>query len=448
MDPQQAHAGMTKNKNRTYIKMTDNQDKHLQNIPLQNNPPDVWQQTVEPVQQENYYDEYQGYHGMNRFMLMLILASMIPWFLGSYVIFGFNVTGWAWVIPLIVSALLCLRNISQITFPIFLWLFWMSMLLVNWFWGRGNPFAHQSLFQTLSPIVIGCAASTFRPDNRQLENIIRWLSRLAVFAWLILIIRLPMILFGRLPGHGFMAAEMIGLLFLGACYASFYACGSHRYLYYYLSMVAITFVTLVRGPMTAMLSCMPLTLAPLSVKKRFILIILVAICAFIIFNTDRVQQRMFQSGGGEIADIRLNNPNFKTTARTAMWDVLWYGVREHPWLGNGWNMHRTALLSAGFPTYAPHNDWLKLWHDIGIIGIGLYLITMLLQVFFLVRIARFSTGAHQMLAYGAATAFIPYMLIMLTDNVVLYVQFFGNLHFALIGSVYGATIHDEVQDYA
>jgi hypothetical protein len=44
----------------------------------------------------------------------------------------------------------------------------------------------------------------------------------------------------------------------------------------------------------------------------------------------------------------------------------------------------------------------------------------------------------QMLAYGAATAFVPYAIIMLTDNIILYVQFFGNLHFALIGIIYGA----------
>lgn len=424
------------------LKMTDNQDKQFQNSPLQNNPPDVWRQPIAPVQDVNYYDDYQDYQGMNRFMLMLILAAMIPWFVGGYEIFGFNVTGWAWVIPLIVSLLICLRNIKTITFPISLWLFWISLLLIYWFLGFDNLNAHQSLIQTISPVVIGCAASTFRSDNWQLENIIRWLTRLAVVAWIVLIIRLPMILTGALPGYGFMAAEMIGLLLLGACYASFYGCGSHRHLYYYLSMVAITFVTLVRGPMVAMLSCMPLTVAPLRIRKRFLIISFAALLALVIFNTDRVQQRMFYSGSGEISDIRLDSSELKTHGRTAMWDLLWLGIEKEKWFGNGWNSHRTALLRAGFPLYTPHNDWLKLWHDIGAVGIGLYLITMLLQIFFLVRIARSSSGNHQMLAYGAATAFVPYMLIMLTDNVVLYVQFFGNLHFALIGIVYGAVCKD------
>jgi len=373
-------------------------------------------------------------------MLMLIAAAMIPWLIGGYDILGFNVTGWAWVIPMVISGLICLRNIRLISFPFGLWAFWISLISVYWYFGRNNLNALQSLFQILSPIVIGCAASTFLSDNWQLKNIIHWFTRLAIIVWIFIIILMPMILTGNLPS-GVLAAEMIGLLLLGACYASFYACGSHRHLYYYFSMLAITVIALVRGPMVAMLSCMPLTLAPLGLKKRFVLVTVLLICGIAIFNTDRVQQRMFASGSGEITDVRLENPNLRDNARKAMWDSLWIGIKENPLLGNGWNAHREVLLRAGFQTYAPHNDWLKLWHDNGAIGIGLYALTILLQIFFLVQIARSATGPHQMLAYGTASAFIPYMLIMFTDNVILYVQFFGNLHFALIGIIYGVVYH-------
>lgn len=398
----------------------------------------------EPQGEFAYYDEYQDFRGANRFMLLLIVAVIIPWFVGDYEIFGFNITGWAWVIPLVISGLICLKNIRHITFPLRLWLLWISLIVVYWYFGRNNLNALQSFFQMLSPIVIGCAASTFRSNNWQLENIIHWLTRFAIIAWVIMLIRVPMILTGALPGHGFMAAEMIGLLLLGACYASFYACGSARHLYYYFAMLAIALIALVRGPIVAMLSCMPLTLAPFGIRKRVVMVAVLLICGIVIFNTDRIQQRMFQSGSGDIADLRLDNPDFRTTGRSAMWDQLSLGVKEKPFFGNGWNSHREFLLRAGFPTYAPHNDWLKLWHDIGAIGIGLYALTMFLQIFFLVRLARWATDAHRMLAYGAATAFIPYMLIMFTDNVVLYVQFFGNLHFALIGIVYGALRNENI----
>jgi len=395
-----------------------------------------------PQDEFSYYDEYQDFHGMNRFMLMIIAAAMIPWLFGGFEILGFKITGWAWVIPAIISGLICLRNISFITFPIRLWFIWVCLLVIYWFFGRNNSAALQSLFQMLSPLIVGCAASTFRSNNWQLENIVHWITRLAGLAWVILIIRVPVILTGNLPGYSFMAAEMIGILLFGACYASFYACGSHRHLYYYLSMLVIPLIAMTRGPLTAMLSCLPFTTAPLSKGKRIILSVLIVIAALVIFNSDRIQESMFQSGSGEISDLRLDNPDFKTSGRSLMWDILWHGVVEKPWFGNGWNSHRDVLTRLGL-LYLPHNDWLKLWHDIGILGTSVFLLTMLLQIFFLVRIARWSTGPHQMIAYGAATAFIPFMLIMFTDNVVLYVQFFGNLHFALIGIVYGAIIRDD-----
>jgi len=147
---------------------------------------------------------------------------------------------------------------------------------------------------------------------------------------------------------------------------------------------------------------------------------------------------MFSSGSGEISDVRLDNTNFQTNARLMMWNILWEGVKEKPWFGNGWNVHRTTLLSNEIPTYLPHNDWLKLLYDVGIVGVVIYLLTMIFQVFFLARIAHRSIGSLQMLAYGATTALVPYAVIMFTDNIVLYVQYFGNLQFALIGIIYGA----------
>lgn len=387
--------------------------------------------------------ESQDYRSMNRFMFLIIAMAMIPWLFGSKQIFAFNVTGWAWVIPVSLASLICFANIKKITFPIGLWFPWIGFLIIFWFLGRNNPNAMQSLIQTLSPVVVGCAASTYRPDEWQLENFVRWITRLAWISWILLLIRLPMILVGAIPAQAFLAAEMIGLLLLGACYAAFYGCGSTIHLYYYLSMLASMFISLTRGPIVAIIACLPLTFAPIALGKRILLCVAMVVCTVVIFNSDRVQQKMFYEGSGELSDVRWGNPNLKTHGRSYIWEILWDGVKKEPWLGNGWNSHRIILLSSGSFTYAPHNDWLKLFYDIGIPLTGLYLFTMIAQTLFLIMIAARSSGPHQMLAYGAATAFIPYMLIMLTDNVVLYVQFFGNLHFALIGIVYGAVNKDE-----
>lgn len=289
----------------------------------------------------------------------------------------------------------------------------------------------------------GLRGFNLRPDNSQLEFIVRWITRLAWIAWLLLFVSMPMILTGVLPSYSFMTAQMICILVLGACYSAFYACGSGRHLYYYLAMLALTVTSMTRGPIVAMLSCLPLTPAPQTIRKRILFCVAIIICMLILFNSDRVQQAMFFSGQGELTDLYWDNPNFQTSGRSMMWDILWPGVEENTLLGNGFNMHRVALINSGSRLYLPHNDWLKLLYDTGIVGTGLYLITMLLQMFYLVRIARWSSGAQRMLVYGAATAFVPYAVIMLTDNVMLYVQYFGNLHFLLIGIVYGAMRRNE-----
>ena len=382
------------------------------------------------------------FRGMNRFMVFIISMAIIPWFFGGYQIFGFNVTGWTWVIPLVLSFLICLGNVGRIAFPFLIWMPWVGLLSFYWLLGRYNPNATQSLLQTVSPFVVGCAASVFRPDQNQLDAVTNWITRLGRIIWIILIIRIPVILTGVFPEHGFMTAEMIGVLLLGACYSAFYACGSLRHIYYYLAMLAMLLISLTRGPIVAMLSCLPFTPAPLKMRKRVALGLCLAACAIVIFNTDRVQQTMFFSGHGEISDLYWGNPDLATSGRSFMWNILWEGIRQSPLLGNGWNSHRVTLILAGSRLFLPHNDWLKITYDMGIMGSGLYLFIMLWQIVALVKIARCTEGTHRMLAYGAATAFVPYMLIMLTDNVVLYVQFFGNLHFALIGIVYSAMKHD------
>ena len=403
--------------------------KPVVTIPENRQPYNIWRKSRGGV---------SSFRGMNRFMTFIIAMAIIPWFFGGYQILGFNVTGWTWVIPLVLSFLICLGNIGRINFPFLVWLPWVGLLSLYWLLGRYNPNATQSLFQTLSPVVVGCAASVFRSDQVQLEAVVKWITRLGRIVWILLIIRVPIILIGALPGHGVMTAEMIGVLLVGACYAAFYACGSLRHIYYYLAMLTMMLVSLTRGPIIAMLSCLPLTPAPMKMRKRVVLCLCLAVFAIVLFNTDRIQQRMFVSGSGELSDLYWGNPNIKTSGRSFMWDLLWEGVEASPWFGNGWNSHRVLLLSANLPTYAPHNDWLKITYDMGFAGSGLYLFIMFWQMAGLVKVANRVNGDHRMLAYGAATAFVPYILIMLTDNVVLYVQFFGNLHFALIGVVYGA----------
>ena len=391
-------------------------------------------------------DTANQFRAMHFFTMLIIALAMIPWIFGDKQILGFNVTGWSWIIGAASAFLICIRNMGLISFPLRLWLPWIGILLSYWFFGKDNPDATQSLAQMLSPLAVGCAASIFRPDSSQMEIIVRRITRVTWIVLILVSVRISFILAALINSYGFYGLatpEMIGLLLLGSFYASFYACGSDRHLYYYLTMLAITFISLTRGPIIAMTSCLPLTLSPLAIRKRILFCAALIVCALVIFNTEQLQARMFYSGSGKLEDMRWSNPDLRTSGRSLFYDLLWPDVEENPVLGNGFNSYRSIFTAVGLEKVLPHNDWLKLLHDMGIVGAGLYLITIVLQMWFLVRIAHRSIGARAMLAYGAATAFVPYALIMLTDNVILYVQYFGNLHFALLGIVYGALRRDE-----
>jgi len=49
-----------------------------------------------------------------------------------------------------------------------------------------------------------------------------------------------------------------------------------------------------------------------------------------------------------------------------------------------------------------------------------------------------SIGKSRLLFLAGASSFIPFMIFMYTDNIMVYVSFFGNLQFTLLGIAYGA----------
>ena len=374
---------------------------------------------------------------LKMFVNLIVGLTFMSWLLGG-VVFGYAWAGLAWVVAFLLTPVICLYRMKQITFPVLIWLPWIVILTFYFYVGRDCPDSTQSFFQMLTPLVVGCMASTLRPTKAHMERFIEGLGKLTWVIWLLVFIKLPGTLAGHLQEFGTLPAESISCLFFASCYVNFYACGNKAYLYHYIAMLLVPVVTITRGPMVAMLAIFPLCPVPfISIRKRVLIFLGIVIMALAVFQMQRVQTDMFYSGHGTISDLYWGNPDLKTSGRSAMWDVLLEGAREHPYLGHGMNASRIALLEHGFTLYLPHNDWLKIWYDFGMTGVVGYLLTMSIQGYLLVRIARRHEGPVRLLAYAAGTTFIPYAMIMLTDNVILYVQFFGNIQFALIGLIYG-----------
>ncbi len=367
----------------------------------------------------------------------LVLAGVfVPWVIGGWTVAGFNVTGWAWVVPTAFAAVVVTAKADRLSFPISIWLPWLGVLVLNGLLRGDDPAALQSLVQMVAPLVVGCAASTLRWEEVQFEALLRTLDRCVFVILALLILRLPGLLSGHLVGHGYMAAEAIAVLLFGAVYAVRYSLGSRVHLVYYGAVCMMPLVVMTRGAMAAIGLSLVLAPGPLRITRRVAFAGIMLLAGLLMLSTERVRQRTFYSGKGTWQDISLSNPDFATSGRVPMWETLWDQVDESPLLGHGLNASRSRMGWAGFELYLPHNDWLKVLYDFGLVGVTALALAMLATGIGLVRRARRMATNGRILAYAAAAGFIPFALIMLTDNPVLYVQFYGNLHFLLLGAAF------------
>jgi hypothetical protein len=122
-----------------------------------------------------------------------------------------------------------------------------------------------------------------------------------------------------------------------------------------------------------------------------------------------------------------------------MAEILLLEIASKPWWGHGANASEEIILKLtnGQLTH-PHNDWLRFLYDYGIVGTALFLLTIIVQVRNLLKKARHSEGEIRTFFFAAASTFLPFILIMFTDNIVLYAAFYGNLQFTIIGLAYAA----------
>jgi hypothetical protein len=364
---------------------------------------------------------------------LLLLPSAV-----SFSFLGFQVTGWAWLGGLVAAVFVLARSTRKPSIPVWLWAAWFAWVLFYSFAGLDN--AYQSAAQIVCPIVVGLAASTFRPGEFELRRLGQLLRRGAViFLGIVLVLRIPMLLLGRLPDVTGLAPEAISSLLFQSLFLSAYLLERRKLdLVLYLCFAAVPVVAVTRGPILGSFLLLVLVLTPLAIRLRLLVTLLALTAAVAVFHTQRMQRKMFWSGEGTLRDLSWHNSDFKTSGREAMWAELRRGIAGRPWFGHGGNADATALIRAGFPLYLPHNDWLRVLYNYGIAGCGLYVLAMGGQLVHGLRAARRASPAARVLFFASLSAFVPYVVLMTTDNILIYAQSYGNLHFLMLGLAYGS----------
>lgn len=140
--------------------------------------------------------------------------------------------------------------------------------------------------------------------------------------------------------------------------------------------------------------------------------------------------------------IAVGDTQVNASGRMQMWEIIIASGRASPLIGQGLGSSQVAIFEMGETIGHPHNDYLRLWHDLGFVGLGLFLLAVSGWFFALLRSWRLA--AHVCRARAAAPlaamfALLGFMLSAFTDNAIVYPFVMGPLG-VLLGAGLGAGI--------
>jgi O-antigen ligase len=64
--------------------------------------------------------------------------------------------------------------------------------------------------------------------------------------------------------------------------------------------------------------------------------------------------------------------DINVSGRDNVWPVVWHSALRSPWVGQGAGSAEQALSGYGFVVSLPHNEYLRIFHDFGLLGIVLW----------------------------------------------------------------------------
>lgn len=156
-------------------------------------------------------------------------------------------------------------------------------------------------------------------------------------------------------------------------------------------------------------------------------LIMAGVIFMVVMSTGAFQERMYfyeLQAGASFAD-RVNAVN--TAGRTAVWPEILERCLETPILGAGMGSVNATMADLAGPRFAhPHNDYLRLFCDGGVIGLALFW-TFILRVVF--NPARDTPRTGTVLSSretmrGAVMILICLALFSTTDNILIYIPYF------------------------
>jgi O-antigen ligase len=138
--------------------------------------------------------------------------------------------------------------------------------------------------------------------------------------------------------------------------------------------------------------------------------------------------------------LRLGDTAINVSGRAQIWRVTYESFLESPWVGQGAGSS-AHLLENRFRTIGhPHNDYLRVLHDYGIVGLGLWILAwgkILWRLWWQAKLSERWRRPDAPLQFAAFLTAFAMCLVMVTDNPMTYIFAMGPLG-VLIGAAVGA----------
>lgn len=148
--------------------------------------------------------------------------------------------------------------------------------------------------------------------------------------------------------------------------------------------------------------------------KVFVMIVIAAVFVYVMFFTYEPVRDRFLSGDGAAT---FNGVRLNTSGRATLWEITWNSALQSPWFGHGPGT-ASELISSLYPNIAhPHNDYLRLIHDFGFIGAGLFFAGIAI---ILVKLVVNAFRSDSAILWSGSILLASILVVMVTDNVVIY----------------------------
>ncbi len=364
--------------------------------------------------------------------LLLILAGYFNQEIG-----GFNLRGYLWILALLYAVAVVIRN-RKFSFPIFLFipliLYFFLELLVNY-----DYIGLQATGMIFSPFVFGMALSGFHYQHIKISSVLRVFWQFTNI-FMVVGITYSLITEGDLSAASSAALGMTITILAAIAISSYITYDRIQFLLKYVVLILFQIFAVTRMAIAMTLILLPLSFLRVKASWRILSTLAFIGILLAVFYSKSFQRKTFFSGQGSFNEVSFSNENFQTSGRSGLYLMIQADIGKDQWFGKGPGQDYYFLKERNIPLTEFHNDYLTLIYDYGIVGMVLFLSTYLILFFMTYRLHRTITQPElRILSSTALILFLVYFGFSYTDNILKYNLFFTNIHFAIIGLLFGCT---------